>query len=186
MTSEDWELPESIRSARLALVPMSVPFMQALRDRDFDAAEAEVGAQVPHGMADDLEHFIVYRLAQLAVDPMMIEWLGRAMTLADESGRRQVIGTIGFHGPPDALGRLEVGYRVEMAFRRQGYAIEAVRALFDWAAGRHGVTRFLASISPGNVASRSLTATLGFREIGSQMDEIDGLELIFEVDWPAR
>ncbi len=185
MTSEGWDPPEPIRSARLTLVPMSVTFMEALRERNLDAAERAIGAHVPHGMAEDLEHFIVYRLAQLAVDPTMIEWLGRAMILVDTEGTRRVIGTVGFHGPPDALGRLEVGYRVEAAFRRQGYAIEAVRALFDWAVARHGVTRFRASISPPNVASRSLTAQLGFREIGSQIDEIDGLELIFEADWPG-
>ena len=176
---------EPIRAARLSLVPMSAPFMRALRSRDFVAAEREIGALVPHDMADDLEHFIEFRLAQLEVDPTILEWLGRAMVLTDDMGTLRVIGTIGFHGPPDDAGRLEVGYRVDADFRRQGFAIEAVRALFDWAFERHGVTRFLASISPGNAASRGLTAKLGFREIGSQMDEIDGLELIFEADWPA-
>ena len=129
MTSEGWDPPEPIRSARLTLVPMSVRFMNALRERDFDAAEREIGAQVPRDMAEDLEHFILYRLAQLAVDPTMIEWLGRAMVLTDAEGTRRVIGTVGFHGPPDALGRLEVGYRVEAAFRRQGFTIEAVREI---------------------------------------------------------
>ncbi|MEO8207986.1 MAG: GNAT family N-acetyltransferase [Chloroflexota bacterium] len=175
---------EPIRTARLSLVSMSPVFMRALRARDFGTAEREIGASVPRDMADDLAHFIAFRLAQLEVDPTILEWLGRAMVLTDDAGTHRVIGSIGFHGPPDELGRLEVGYRVEAEYRRQGYAMESVQALFDWASERHAVTRFLASISPGNVASRALTAKLGFREIGSQMDEIDGLELIFEVPWP--
>lgn len=171
-----------ITTARLELVLMSVSFMEALRASDFVTAEQEIGAGVPHGMAADLEHFLEYRLAQVARDPVILEWLGRAMVLAGDDGTRRVIGSIGFHGPPDDSGRLEVGYRVEPAFRRRGYAIEAVRALFDWATECHGVTRFVASVSPTNEASLSLIAQLGFREIGSQIDEIDGLELVFLLD----
>jgi L-amino acid N-acyltransferase YncA len=48
----------------------------------------------------------------------------------------------------------------------------------------HGITRFLASISPDNQASLNLTAGFGFRQVGEQMDEIDGLELVFETTWP--
>ncbi len=164
---------------------MSVAFMEALRARDYDAAEREIGAAVPRDMADDLKDFIEFRLGDLAADPTILEWLGRAMVLADADGTRQVIGSIGFHGPPDDSGRLEVGYRVEAAFRRRGFAMEAVRALFDWARRRRGITRFRASVAPDNVASRALIARFGFREVGSQMDEIDGLELVFESEWPA-
>ncbi len=171
-----------ITTARLDLVLMSVGFMEALQARDFATAEQEIGASVPHGMAADLDDFLVYRLAQVAVDPAVLEWLGRAMVLTGDDGTRRVIGSIGFHGPPDDSGRLEVGYRVEPASRRRGYAIEAVRALFDWATERHGITRFVASVSPTNEASLGLIGQLGFREIGSQIDEIDGLELVFLLD----
>jgi RimJ/RimL family protein N-acetyltransferase len=106
------------------------------------------------------------------------------MVLTDATGERHVIGTIGFHGPPDDQGRLEVGYRVEAPFRRQGFARESVQALFDWAASAHGIHRFVASISPTNEPSLRLAAGFGFRETGSHIDEIDGLELEFETDWP--
>ena len=78
-------------------------------------------------MADALDSFLNYRLGQLAEDATIREWLGRAMVLVDESGRRRVVGSIGFHGPPDEQGRLEIGYSVDPPYRRQGYAREAVR-----------------------------------------------------------
>ena len=89
-----------------------------------------------------------------------------------------MIGTIGFHGPPDASGRLEIGYSVQSSYRRQGFAREAVRAMLDWAAAEHGIHQ-PSSISPTNEASLALTRDFGFRQTGEQMDEIDGLELVF-------
>ena len=77
---------------------------------------------------------------------------------------------------------MEIGYRVDPGYRRQGYALEAVRGLMDWAAGR-GVHRFVASIAPDNKASLALAAKLGFERVGEQIDDIDGLEYVFETIW---
>jgi [ribosomal protein S5]-alanine N-acetyltransferase len=175
---------ETIRTPRLELVSMTVPVMRALQDKDLDAAGREVAATVTPGLADDLVDFLRYRLAQVEGDPSIRQWLGRLMVITDRSGERRVIGTIGFHGRPDEQGRLEVGYRVEAPYRRQGYAREAVRALIDWAASAHGIHRFIASISPTNEASLRLAEGFGFQRTGEHIDEIDGLEIEFETDWP--
>ena len=175
---------EPIRTARLELVSMSIPFMEALARRDVAGAALEIGASVPMWMADELENFLNFRLAQLAVDPTIRAWLGRAMVLASEDGTRHVVGSIGFHGPPDGQGRLEVGYSVDPPCRRQGFARESIRALFDWAHRERGIETFVASISPDNEASLRLAAGFGFRQVGEQMDPIDGLELVFETSWP--
>jgi len=175
------EVP-SIRTARLELVSMSVPFLEALAGRDVEAASAEIGAAVPRWLPEQLELFVQYRLATLRVNPAARPWLGRALVLKEADGTRRVIGTVGFHAPPDEAGRVEIGYRVDPAYRRQGYALEAVRGLFDWAAAR-GVHRFVASISPDNKASLSLAAKLGFERVGEQIDDVDGLEYVFETIW---
>jgi len=174
----------SIHTERLELASMTVPFMRALVARDLRTAEREVGAHVPAWLPDQLDDFLQYRLAQLEVDPSIREWLGRAMLLTDASGKRRVVGTIGFHGPPDAQGRAEIGYSVDPVYRRQGLAREAVRALFDWAGETHGTHRFIASISPTNEPSLRLAAGFGFVQVGTQVDDIDGLELVFETRWP--
>jgi RimJ/RimL family protein N-acetyltransferase len=178
--------PAPIRTARLELVSMSVPFMEALQQRDFERATREIGADVPEWMAHELEHFLNFRLAQLAVDPSEREWLGRAVLLTDESGTRQVIGSIGFHGRPDAERRLEVGYSIDPPYRRRGFAREAVQAMLDWAYATHGIARFVASVSPSNDASLGLIGQFGFTRTGEQMDDIDGLEYVFETSWPPR
>jgi RimJ/RimL family protein N-acetyltransferase len=172
-----------IRTERLELVSMSVPFLEALSRGDVAAATRQIGAIVPSWLPEQLTQFVQYRLATLRVDPSARPWLGRALVLTEGDGTRRVVGTAGFHSPPDAEGRVEIGYRIDPEYRRQGYAIEAVRGLFDWAAAQ-GVHRFIASISPDNEASLSLAWKLGFQQIGEQMDEIDGLELVFETTWP--
>ena len=163
---------------------MTVPFMEALARDDVPGAVAEIGASVPDDMPDYLRDFLRYRLTQLAVDPTIRKWLGRAIVWSGEDGARHVIGSIGFHGAPDEQRRLEIGYKVEPAFRRQGIAREAVAAMFDWAHREHGIERFVASISPANEPSLRLAASFGFEQVGEQMDEIDGLELVFETTWP--
>ena len=174
-----------IRTPRLTLESMNISFMRALVAQDLEAATRELDAALPSGLPDQLEHFLRYRLAQLEGDPSIQPWLGRAIVLTDDDGGRRLIGTIGFHGPPDDAGRLEVGYRVEPEHRRRGYAREAVQALFDWASAEHGIRRFVASVSPTNEPSLRLVKGFGFRETGSHMDEIDGLELELEATWPA-
>lgn len=161
---------------------MSMPFMLHLLARDLDAAAAEIGASVPPDLPDQLDNFLQFRIADLEVDPSAQPWLGRAIVVTEPDGTRRIIGSAGFHQPPDAEGRVEVGYRVEPAWRRQGIATEVVRALFDWAARERRVNRFRASVSPNNVPSLAIIRGFGFRQTGVQIDDIDGKELVFELD----
>jgi RimJ/RimL family protein N-acetyltransferase len=82
-----------------------------------------------------------------------------------------------------APGGVEFGYVFEND-RRRGYPREACEALMDWAHRSHGVTRFVVSIRPANVASLELAKRLGFDRIGSHVDEEDGPEDIFERSVP--
>ncbi|MGW4293294.1 GNAT family N-acetyltransferase [Micromonospora chersina] len=59
-----------------------------------------------------------------------------------------VIGGIGFFGPPDALGLVELGYGVAPEVEGRGYATEALRALLAWAYRTGRVTRAIAVVRP--------------------------------------
>jgi RimJ/RimL family protein N-acetyltransferase len=171
-----------IRTPRFELVSMSMPFMLLLLARDIDGAASEIGARVPADFPDWLDGFLQFRIVDLEVDPTVQPWLGRAIVLTQPDDSRQIIGSCGFHSSPDPEGRVEVGYRVEPEYRRQGVASEVVRALFDWAAREHGVQKFRASTTPDNLGSLTIIRGLGFRQTGVQMDDIDGEELVFELD----
>lgn len=161
---------------------MSLSFMRLLLARDLEGAAREIGASVPPDLPDRLDNFLQFRITDLTDDPAAQPWLGRAIVLTDADGTRKIIGSAGFHSPPAVGRRVEVGYRVEPDFRRQGVATEVVRALFDWSAREHGVTRFRAAVAPDNMPSLALIERLGFRQVGAQIDDIDGKELVFELD----
>jgi ribosomal-protein-alanine N-acetyltransferase len=173
-----------IPTPRSELVSMSVAFMQALLARDLAAASTIIGAGVPDDLPDRLDGFLQFRIADLTEDPAAQPWLGRAIVLTDEAApaRRWIIGSVGFHAPPGPDGRVEVGYHVEPEYRRRGVATEAITALFDWAAVEHGVTRFRASVAPDNAASLAVVEHFGFRRTGVQLDDLDGEELVFDLD----
>jgi RimJ/RimL family protein N-acetyltransferase len=103
-----------------------------------------------------------------------------------------MIGHIGFHDSPGAdylsewsPGGAEFGFTIFASHRRKGYAREASLALIDWARKAHGVTSFVVTISPGNVASQKLATELGFVRVGSHIDEIDGAEDVLVLDVAA-
>lgn len=80
---------------------------------------------------------------------------------------------------PFSRGAVEVGYTVFEAYRRQGYAREALAAIMAWATTERGIRNFIASVSPDNRASLGLILGLQFAKVGSHIDELDGPEDIF-------
>ncbi len=85
------------------------------------------------------------------------------------------------HGPPDDAGMVEVGYSIDTAERRRGYARAALRWMLARAAAEPDVRVVRASVSPANAVSRQLVLTHGFVEVGDPWDEEDGLEIVYEV-----
>jgi [ribosomal protein S5]-alanine N-acetyltransferase len=169
-----------IQSDRLDLISMSPAFVDGiLADRRADA-EAVAGLKLPPDWPDERDRSLLRRRGeQMRQDPGSQQWLLRAMVLPNDG--RSLIGHIGFHGPPETVGRAELGYTVMPDHLRRGYASEAARAMMEWAQREHGVTNFFLSISPDNVASLAMAARLGFTQVDEQIDEKDGLEYVFEL-----
>jgi RimJ/RimL family protein N-acetyltransferase len=168
-----------IRCGRFELVSFTAAFMDALAARDLPAAATMLGVTLPNeDWLPEIAQLLRLRRDQLARDPSVQPWLARAIVLPD----RRMAGYIGFHDRPDASGMAEMGYTVFEAYRRQGIAHDAIRCLTAWATREHGVRRSRVSIAPDNAPSLALAAKLGFVRIGEQIDEIDGVEWVFEAE----
>ena len=168
-----------VRSERLELVPMSLGLMEALLRGDLVAAQGVVGYRIPSDWPQVMESVLRYRIPIAQAQPESLPLLLRAMVLRADP--EVVVGRLGFHGPVDDDGMLEIGYEVFPAYRRRGYAREAVVAMFRWAQQDPAVRRFRASVSPHNLPSRNLVTALGLIQVGSQWDEEDGEELVYEL-----
>ena len=137
---------DPIRTARLELVPLTAQFVEAVVAGDAVAAGTEVGAKVGRWLTADPTHVIQLHLAAQAAAARGFPDPGRAIILVMPGRARRLIGSIGFHGPPDDRGRLEASCRVHASHRSRGFAAEALGALLDWATAWYGATRFLVAV----------------------------------------
>jgi len=173
----------SIFTTRIELVSLSPAFLDNLLGGRNFIAEGMGGFPLPSGWPDEESlRVLKMRFDQMRSEPDTQPWLVRAMVLRE--GGRAMAGHIGFHGPP-ADDMLELGYTVFPRYRRQGLATEAAQAMMDWASTQAPIQRFRASIAPGNEASLAMAAKMGFEQVGEQMDEVDGLEYVFELSAPG-
>ena len=168
-------MADSIATPRLRLLPLTPSLLRAVASGDLAQVERQLSARVEKGWEQGVPATL--RLEQLAADASEQPWLVRAMIASTPA---RVVGCVGFHAPPDDDGRVEIGYDIVASERRKGYAREGIRALLDWAWATGRVRTCVASVSPHNAASLALIQSFGFRHVGEQIDEIDGLELVFE------
>jgi ribosomal-protein-alanine N-acetyltransferase len=172
----------SVRSDRLELALLSPEQLDAVAAGDGTALAAALGATVSIPWLEEVGELARMRARQVRERPGDAPWLLRAIIHDEPGAERAVIGHLNFHAAPDANGRVEIGYTLLPEARGRGYAIEAVRAMFDWATRVHGVRRFRASVAPDNQRSLNLIGKLGFARTGEQWDPDDGLELVYELD----
>ena len=83
-----------------------------------------------------------------------------------------VVGDIGFLGPPDAAGAIEVGYSVIPNRRRRGYATEAASVIIDWALSQPSVQVVVAGCDDDNLPSIRTLEGLGFQQTGEANGQI--------------
>jgi RimJ/RimL family protein N-acetyltransferase len=168
-----------ISSERLELPLLSLDQLERVAAGDVTSVAAELDASLSDEWLQAVRWLAGMRARQIRERPTDAPWLVRPILHADT---RQAIGYLNFHGGPDESGMVEVGYTLLPAARGRGYALEAVRAAFDWATRVHGVRRFRASVAPNNERSLNLIRKLGFVKIGEQMDPEDGLEYVHELE----
>lgn len=134
---------------------------------------------------DDVDHLRRWRGLAMS-DGGTSDWRAWSVTTNDDT----IVGHVGFHGPPatvvEALsdptyvgtiepceaGVVEVGYTIFEPFRRNGYVVEALTALLDWARSTNRVGAVIACVEPTNDASLAVLARLGgFSMIGTCSDD---------------
>jgi RimJ/RimL family protein N-acetyltransferase len=164
----------------IRIVPLSGPVFAALAAGDLAAAEAVAPVPLsPYLAGPQFRSVWERRQAQVERDPTEADWV--TGIIWDEV-RQVAVGRAGFHAQPGKDGLVEIGYAVDPAYRRSGYARAALEQLLARAARDPRVRRVRVSIRPDNRASYRLAAQYGFTEVGEQWDDEDGLEVVYETD----
>ena len=132
----------------------------------------------PHRILMSQDGPLRWRVPQIKADESVNKWFVRLIVLRSTG---VVIGSTSFHGPPDERGMLEIGIGVERIFQRQGFATQALLGMWTWAGAEPGVKVFRYQVGVNNIASQQLIRKMGFTCVGQEVDEIDGLEDIYEL-----
>jgi RimJ/RimL family protein N-acetyltransferase len=162
----------------LTWIKFSAQALDALVRRDVSLASTLLGVELDDFfITDNAVRRWNNRLNQLRQDDRTLDWIAQIVTV-----NKQVVGHAGFHGPPDQAGMVEVAYSVVPAHRGNGYAKAMLRDLLQRAMAEPNIRVVRATIRPDNAASLATIRPFQFVWKGEQMDEIDGLEYIFELD----
>jgi RimJ/RimL family protein N-acetyltransferase len=176
---EHVDTPEHRPARRVRIVQLTAPVFRALVNGDLAAANAVSPVPLSAYFAGpEWRSVWQMRSKQVEDDPASAAWV--TGVIWDEP-QRLAVGRAGYHGAPDPTGMVEIGYAVDPAYRRRGYARAALESLLQRAAGEPRVHTVRVTISPDNVASHRLASQYGFTEVGEQWDDEDGLEIIYEV-----
>jgi RimJ/RimL family protein N-acetyltransferase len=131
----------------------------------------------PYRMLENGEGPLRWRVPQVRKDLSVNLWFVRWIVLR---ATREIVGSTSFHGVPDERGMVEIGLGIAPERHNQGIGAEALSVMWSWATTRPEVSVLRYTVSPTNEASVALVKKFGFELVGEQMDEEDGLELIFE------
>lgn len=180
MNPEEQAAPCDRRHSRLVrIVHLTAPVFRALVDGDLATANAMSPVPLSAYFAGpEWRGVWQMRSRQVEEDRTSAAWV--TGVIWDEQ-QHVAVGRAGYHGLPDPSGTVEIGYAVDPAYRRSGYARAALEALLQRAAREPQVHTVRVTISPDNVASHELASQYGFAEVGEQWDDEDGLEIIYEV-----
>lgn len=126
----------------------------------------------------DFQGPLAWRMPLVKADPACNKWFVRWIVLKE---KQEIIGSTSFHGAPDLDGMVEIGLGIESEYQNQGFAKEALLGMWRWAVTFPEVRSFRYTVAPDNAPSIAVVNYFGFEFRGQQMDEIDGLENIYEM-----
>jgi len=136
------------------------------------------GFSNPHSQLSLDELVRENRVQDVRENSQNIRWYTR---LIIERSSNVVIGGTSFHGAPDERGMIEIGLGIAEPMRGKGFATEALSGMWNWALKEPEVKFLRYTVSPQNLPSVAIIKKFGVPLVGEQIDEEDGLELIYEI-----
>lgn len=172
--------PTILITERLTLEPITLGIVEAMLAGQREQAEALIGAKLPEAWPGRalIERAFFAKLSAIRNDPGVRLWGDRVAITRDDE--RRVVGSVVFHGAPDAEGAVEMAYGIEQQAQGMGYATEATLAVLEWALAEPGVRVVHATTPPWHMASRRVLDKIGMTVCGVRDHELLGDLLEFE------
>lgn len=150
-----------LRTQRMLLVPLTLDQMQLQLD-DYAALQHSLGAKVTGaGLERRLRSTVARSIIYMRQEADDAVWNTYWAAVLEEEGI--FVGGIGFKGPANAEGEVELGYGFDAPYHKRGLATEAVMAMTAWAFEQPNVMTVTAETDYTNVASARVLQKTGFR-----------------------
>lgn len=152
--------PDVICTERLTLQALSEDQLRAyLSGQDGPSSGERISRKI---LTPILERAIKMKLTRL---PGLVEddrlWITYWLIKVPPAGFGA--GLIGYKGPPDSNGEVEIGYGIDLAYRSRGYTTEALLGMIEWAFSDPRCQRILApETRRSNLASNRVLQKGGF------------------------
>lgn len=95
-------------------------------------------------------------------DPSLLGWHAWCVVQKDHN---IIIGDVGFKGPPDINGAIKIGYSIIPAYRNQGLAKEAVKAMIETVSKDPSVRKITAEVLALNIPSIKLLGSQNWEHV---------------------
>lgn len=151
----------SIDTEQLILMPITFEMTASLLDKNTDVIK-RLGLFTDGSWptADTMDILpIIYETLKVSKPSGFETWL------IIRKDNNHIIGDIGFHGKPNELGEVEIGYGIVEAERGKGFGYEALQAIVDWIVSKEQVKVLEAECLIENTASASMLKRVGLREV---------------------
>lgn len=149
-----------LETVRMLLVPLSLEQMQ-MQMEDYGGLERSLGARVTGNRLErEMRPVVARSIAYMGQEPAEAIW--NTFWAAILKGEDILVGGIGFKGPANGAGEVELGYGFDAPYRNRGLATEAVNGLTAWAFDQIGVSSVTVETYYTNIASARVLQKAGF------------------------
>lgn len=149
----------NLETKRLNIVPLQ-PHQLALSVENYGKMQMELGLRVTNTiLEEEMQYAMKVRLRKSLEDVENYLWLTNWAIIHKEEN--QIIGFIMIKGCPNEIGEVIVGYGIDEAYRRNGYATEALNRLTKWIFENPKASSVIADTEKENIPSHKLLQNVG-------------------------
>ena len=162
-----------LESKRIEIIPLNLHemriFIKSRSDYEKHVNLTVTGIETPEFYRDEIKEMIL--LEPESWTSKNKEYLFHTIWLIIQKESKTIVGQFVFNGRPNELGEVEVFFMVELPYRKQGIATEAMLEIMKWGCKTKLFRKVYIDVDLQNKAAKASLNKLGFMQ---QSDDEDG------------
>ena len=156
--------PNAMETERLHLFPLTAQQLELYVQADNKLEEALCLASTNRTIAPQVKETVTKTTLPNMHKASGNDYLFYTFWLVVDKQTRTIVAELGFKGPPDDAGIVEIGYGTMPAMQGRGYMTEAVKGILQWASTRPDINTVLAETNSSNTPSIKVVQRNGFEQ----------------------